>query len=129
MPSIVATCSFSPPFGACLFQAPKLVSSIRHKRSRCPGPKVTSLGHRKQMMANTISRDEALSKFQANRANSELGASAPEFLAEGKAKLRHLIGKDAVQTYAPCGNGLETTPLLPVSDSRCCHKASRSITP
>jgi hypothetical protein len=52
--------------------------------------------------------DEALGKFQANRANSGLGASTPEFLAEGiyaaatdgKAQLRYLIGEDAEQTYA-----------------------------
>ena len=49
-----------------------------------------------------------MAKFQANRANSGLGASTLEFLAEGiyaaaadgKAQLRYLIGPDAEQTYA-----------------------------
>ena len=52
--------------------------------------------------------DKALGKFQANRANSGLVASSPEFLAEsiyaaatdGKPQLRYLIGQDAEQTYA-----------------------------
>lgn len=52
--------------------------------------------------------DEAVGKFQTNRANSGLVTSTPEFLAEeifkattdGKAQLRYLIGQDAEQTYA-----------------------------
>ena len=52
--------------------------------------------------------DEALGKFQVNRAGSGLGRSTPEFLAagiytaatDGTAQLRYLIGEDAKQTYA-----------------------------
>jgi short-subunit dehydrogenase len=52
--------------------------------------------------------DEAMGKFQTNRASSGLGMSTPEFLAEGiyaaatdgKTQLRYLIGEDAEQLYA-----------------------------
>lgn len=52
--------------------------------------------------------DEAIVKFQTNRANSRLAPSTPEFQAagiyaaatDGKAQLRYLIGADAERMYA-----------------------------
>lgn len=76
-----------------------------------PGGVDTDFGGRSMDMANKdglTDYDEAVGRFQANLANSGLGRSSAEYLAEeiykattdGKPQLRYLIGDDAVETYA-----------------------------
>ena len=75
-----------------------------------PGGVSTDFSGRSMVMATSeelTDYNETIAKFMANRANSALGGSTSEYLAEeifkattdGKSQLRYLIGEDAHQIY------------------------------
>lgn len=76
-----------------------------------PGGVATDFGGRSLTFASQkrlTAYDESIGKVQASMAQSGLGSSTAEYLAEGiyeattdgKNQLRYLIGDDAIQTYA-----------------------------